>query len=303
MLCDVSQGGSVMECPTCFQKIVAPQAPAPDAKFILTGTQLAEKKIHVRGLESAGGAGRKKSLAPTLLLVAALAVALGAGVYFFGGNWFGPRYAWSSVDVGSAHPPGKFSQAGGKITVAGAGDDIWFQNDAFHFACVRLDGDGAITARVLNQLNTDPWAKAGVMFRATLKPGSPFALAAVTPGNGVTFQVRSDADGQATAPRTTSGIAAPRWLRLTRDGNTFTAESSPDGKAWTTLSSAKVSMPARVFVGLAVCSHHNGVLCSAQFDRVTIQGNINGSAPSEKAAPTKTKPAVPPANAQSNAQH
>jgi DNA-directed RNA polymerase subunit RPC12/RpoP len=48
MMCDSSHGGSVMECPTCFQKIVAPQAPAPDSKFILTGTKLTEKKITAR---------------------------------------------------------------------------------------------------------------------------------------------------------------------------------------------------------------------------------------------------------------
>lgn len=51
MMCDASHGGSVMECPTCYQKIVAPQAPAPDSKFILTGTKLTEKKINVRGVE------------------------------------------------------------------------------------------------------------------------------------------------------------------------------------------------------------------------------------------------------------
>jgi hypothetical protein len=43
MMCDSSQGGTVMDCPTCFQKITAPQAPAPDAKFILTGTKVDER--------------------------------------------------------------------------------------------------------------------------------------------------------------------------------------------------------------------------------------------------------------------
>ena len=40
-----------MDCPTCFQKIIAPQAPAPGSKFILTGTKLTDKKITVRSLE------------------------------------------------------------------------------------------------------------------------------------------------------------------------------------------------------------------------------------------------------------
>jgi hypothetical protein len=44
MQCDSSQAGSVTECPTCFQKITAPQAPATaDPKFIITGTKVGER--------------------------------------------------------------------------------------------------------------------------------------------------------------------------------------------------------------------------------------------------------------------
>jgi DNA-directed RNA polymerase subunit RPC12/RpoP len=58
MMCDSSQSGSVMECPTCFQKIVAPLAPADaDSKFILTGTKFTEKKIPTT-LANAAASGR-----------------------------------------------------------------------------------------------------------------------------------------------------------------------------------------------------------------------------------------------------
>ena len=44
--CDFSQGGLVMECPTCFQKITVPQAPATDdPKFIMKGTQVGGRSI------------------------------------------------------------------------------------------------------------------------------------------------------------------------------------------------------------------------------------------------------------------
>jgi hypothetical protein len=44
IMSDSSRSGSVMECPTCFQKITAPQAPATnDSKFILSGTKVAER--------------------------------------------------------------------------------------------------------------------------------------------------------------------------------------------------------------------------------------------------------------------
>jgi DNA-directed RNA polymerase subunit RPC12/RpoP len=46
MMCDSSQSGTVMECPTCFQKITAPQAPATDdTKFIITGTKVGERPV------------------------------------------------------------------------------------------------------------------------------------------------------------------------------------------------------------------------------------------------------------------
>jgi len=46
MKCDSSQSGTVMECPTCFQKITAPQAPeTDDPKFIIKGTKVGERPI------------------------------------------------------------------------------------------------------------------------------------------------------------------------------------------------------------------------------------------------------------------
>jgi hypothetical protein len=73
-----------MDCPTCYQKIVAPQAPAPDAKFILTGTKLSEKKINVRGVDSPTGATAEKSFPFALFIVLALVCAsIAAGTVYF----------------------------------------------------------------------------------------------------------------------------------------------------------------------------------------------------------------------------
>ena len=85
MMCDAEHGGSVMECPTCFQKIVAPQAPGPDSKFILTGTKVSEKKILVRGLESPTGpaeAKRNFSWITAGVIVVMLAAAAAAILFF-----------------------------------------------------------------------------------------------------------------------------------------------------------------------------------------------------------------------------
>jgi DNA-directed RNA polymerase subunit RPC12/RpoP len=82
--CDSSQAGSVMECPTCFQKITVPQAPATaDQKFILTGTKVSEKKTSPPGFDAAIPATPKKNStwAIVITLVLALAAA-GAAILF-----------------------------------------------------------------------------------------------------------------------------------------------------------------------------------------------------------------------------
>lgn len=81
MMCDASQGGSVMECPTCFQKIVAPQAPTADAKFILTGTKLTEKKINVR-VDGPLATAQEKPFPLAIVIVLALVAVAGAAGFF-----------------------------------------------------------------------------------------------------------------------------------------------------------------------------------------------------------------------------
>ena len=102
MMCDVSHGGSVMECPTCFQKITAPQAPAPDAKFILTGTKVSEKRISVHGLDAAAGRAAPKKKFPAAMLAGGLALVLvvaGAAVMMF--TFSRPPLKHGAVGVGS----------------------------------------------------------------------------------------------------------------------------------------------------------------------------------------------------------
>jgi len=54
--------------------------------------------------------------------------------------------------------------------MSAAGVDIWGTADEFTFAWKSLTGNGTIVAKVESVENTDPWAKAGVMIRESLKP-------------------------------------------------------------------------------------------------------------------------------------
>jgi len=167
--------------------------------------------------------------------------------------------------------------AGPPIMMTAAGTDIWGTADQFYFAYKRLSGGGSITARVVSVSNTDPWAKAGVMIRESLEPSSVNVMIAVTPGNGVTFQNRTSA-GADSVSTVQAGITAPQWVRLTRSGNTFTADYSATGTAnsWTTLGNIEMPMATDVYIGLCLTSHNVGATCTAEFSNVNITGTVTG---------------------------
>lgn len=181
---------------------------------------------------------------------------------------------WEHTDIGNIGVPGDATYAGGQFTVAGGGDDIWNNADAFHYMFQPLTGNGTITARVLSLQNTDAWAKAGVMFRETAGSTSTHASTFITIGNGSAFQ-RRNATGGASDHTPGPGVAAPYWVRVTRVGNDFTSSVSPDGVAWTQIGTAAITMANQINVGLAVTAHNNGALNTAVFDNVTIIAATN----------------------------
>ena len=175
---------------------------------------------------------------------------------------------WASQDIGAVGAAGSSSYSVGNWTVTGSGADIWNNADEFRYVHQSATGDCEIIARVTGVQNTDLWAKAGVMIRETLAAGSTHAYMALTSGNGLAFQRRTATGG--ISEHTAGGAAtAPRWVRVTRVGSTFTGYSSTDGLTWTTVGSASITMGANVYVGIAVTSHLDGTLNPSTFDNVS----------------------------------
>jgi hypothetical protein len=106
--CDTSQAGTVMDCPTCFQKITVPQAPSSeDQKFILTGSKVSEKVITVRGADAPAApapAGRFPGAA-VVLLILIFAGATAAVVYW--ATIIRPRHSAPPVQTTGINPPKK----------------------------------------------------------------------------------------------------------------------------------------------------------------------------------------------------
>jgi len=165
----------------------------------------------------------------------------------------------------------------GTYTMTADGNDIWANSDQMHYAYKTLSGIGSITVKVESLQNTDPFAKAGVMIRASLDPDSPYASLLLTPANGVRFQYRQNA-GDTTDREFDDTLVAPYWVRLERDaGGSFRGYTSADGSNWQQFTlRPMVSMDTNVYIGLALTSHVAGVTCEAVFSNVATTGNVTG---------------------------
>jgi len=171
--------------------------------------------------------------------------------------------------------------ADGGVIMSAIGTDIWDTSDQFRYAYKNLSGNGSITVRVDSLVRSNEWAKAGVMIRETLEPGSKHAFTALTPepAHGLSFQRRPIA-GQASANTDVANIPLPQWVRLTRTGNIFTAHYSADGSTWTEVVASPavdITMASNVYIGLAVCSHDAAIVTAAEFSNVAMTGNVTGN--------------------------
>jgi regulation of enolase protein 1 (concanavalin A-like superfamily) len=175
--------------------------------------------------------------------------------------------------------PGFAQTASGSILMNAIGTDIWNNADQFRFAYKSLSGDGSLVARVDSLVNSNAWAKAGVMIRQNTDAGSVHAFTAVTPGNSCSFQRRPTTGAASTSDNWTGTVVtAPYWVRITRTGNVFKAETSPDGKTWTALGTQQtIAMTNPVLIGLAVTSHDAAIATSAAFSNVSTTGNVTGA--------------------------
>jgi len=171
---------------------------------------------------------------------------------------------------------GSFTTTAAGFRMNAAGADIWDVSDQFHFAYKQLSSGGTVTARVVSITNTDPWAKAGIMIRESLDPGSAHVMVVVTPSNGVAFQSRSSLGATTETLGAQAGIMAPQWVRLIRSGNTFTARYSANGTNWIPLGSVSIPMLAEVYVGLCLTSHNVNATCTAEFSNVTLPSSATG---------------------------
>ena len=174
--------------------------------------------------------------------------------------------------------------------------------DSYQYFEQPLTGDGTLTTQVTSLtglISTNPpdvapsltasraglarWPKAGILLTPTTRQGAPYAAVMATGSHGLRFQSDYTHD-QAGLPGTITN-ASPRWLRLTRTGDTITGYDSTNGTSWHEIGTSRLAgLRGTVAVGLFVTSpvayqgSSNGVptQATATFDNITLNGHTQG---------------------------
>jgi uncharacterized repeat protein (TIGR01451 family) len=173
---------------------------------------------------------------------------------------------WNTSDIGAVAAVGGANFTNGAFTVIGSGANISDGADEFRYVYQLASGDCSIIAHVVSLQNTDASAKAGVMIRESLATSARHASTLVTSSKNVLFVSRSSTGGSTTT--TTASGALPYWVRLDRVGNTFSSYRSSNGSNWSLIGNRSITMSTNVYIGLAVTSRVDGVLCISVMDNV-----------------------------------
>ncbi len=180
---------------------------------------------------------------------------------------------WNSADVGYTAYAGDvcYDSVTSKYTITASGSDINNDVDAFHYCFTPTQGINYldIKMRVDYMQNTDPSAKCGIMFRENLDPGSPNVFLALTPGNGILRQTRTNQN--ATTVNTAASGSVPYWLRVINDGNLYISYYSSDNINWTSIDTVTIALGTFPYVGLAYTSRNNSILGTAVVDSFTVR--------------------------------
>jgi regulation of enolase protein 1 (concanavalin A-like superfamily) len=205
-----------------------------------------------------------------------------------------PLIGFTGQDIGPVAAAGHSTFDGARFTVTGSGADIWNTADEFQFVSQALTGNFVLTVRVDSLQDVDRWTKAGLMVREDLSAGARHASLFVSGEKGVAFQRRPIANGDSVH---TAGplTAAPAWLKLVRYGDRISAyyrKTTID--FWTLIGRQTLAgLTPSVQAGLAVTSHHDGLLATAVFSSLSAEplpswlaapvGSATGSATSDGA--------------------
>ncbi len=179
----------------------------------------------------------------------------------------------ASGDIGTVLHAGSatFDSGTGKYTLAGSGENMWFNKDAFQFVWKMASGDTVISANVafLGE-GKNPHRKAVVIIRQSLDADSAYVDVALH-GEGLTSLQYRD-QKEAATHEIQANISAPQTLQLEKRGEYFSMLLGVGGnRVQVAGGSIRVPIRGEYYVGIGVCSHEKDIIEKAVFSNVNVR--------------------------------
>lgn len=166
------------------------------------------------------------------------------------------------VEIGNpGAPQASFTADGRRFDLTAGGTVIWNNSDRFRFVYEPRPGDFDVIGQVSDLVPISQWSRVGLMARESLDANSRHvAVMVYSPeqANVREFHHRPET-GSASAlwGESVSGVDLDRtWIRLRRQGNTFTGYLSSDGSEWTLHAEMDIDFPETMQVGFALSSEN-----------------------------------------------
>lgn len=182
------------------------------------------------------------------------------------------------VGVHTKTGSGVYLPATQQYVISGAGYNVWFDRDEFHYVYKKMKGDFILYTRAdfVGWNGVEDHRKIGWMVRKSLDPNSA-QVNAVEHGDGLTSLQFRRAAGAATE-EIKSKITHANIIQLERKGNTYTMRVAKYGEPFVTEQVGELNLGDEVYVGLFVGSHNPDVTETGVFRDVNITVPYEGIA-------------------------
>ncbi len=179
-------------------------------------------------------------------------------------------------DIGNPknHGSSAYNATDQAYTLSGAGYNIWFERDEFHYLFNKIKGDFILTANFsFEGKGKEAHRKTGWMVRWSADEKSPH-ISAVLHGDGLTVMQWRNSEGAAMRDPQDEIFAKDssyNVIQLERSGNKITMRAAHTGKPFDVIGTHEMeNMPGEVFAGLFICSHNPDVTEEATVWNVRI---------------------------------
>ena len=199
---------------------------------------------------------------------------------------------YSNTIIGTTNDP---SPSGETLTpardaflVSSGGTDIGGTNDHCRFVYQLVDGDFEMMVKVNDLRGPNPFAKAGLMAREYLSPGSRSLGAYFTAidfsgnNNNQLITIARTSTNGASGSNPVLTLNAFYWLRMTRTNNTFNFYYGTNGLNWSNIGTGFFAWNKLMYIGMAVTARTNGAIASADFS----SSGISAARPGDGVQPT-----------------